>query len=73
MTNGEIFEKVFGYDGTAVNKIIPSDAIEKIGTCGYKNYCSEGCGSRHFPRCPLWWKDDFAPAREDYNIFIIKR
>lgn len=60
MTNSEKFKEVFGYDGTiCVVK-------EKGRTCGYNSpYSShpecneERCASRHFPRCPLWWDDEF--------------
>lgn len=60
ITNRETFQKEFGFDGSIVSNVLPSEAgQQKIGSCGYKEQCSEGCASRHYPRCPKWWDDPF--------------
>ena len=56
MTNKEKFEKEFGYDGTIVNKVLPNEF--GVGSCGYTD-CRESCASRHYPRCPKWWDDEY--------------
>lgn len=65
MTNKEKFVEVFGYNGSIVNQVEPYRIRETrvIGTCGY-DACLECCASRNFPRCPMWWNDEY---KEDKN------
>ena len=59
ITNAHKFEEVFGFNGNTVNKVKPQIGIGGTkGSCGYDK-CTESCGSRCFPRCPMWWNDEF--------------
>ena len=59
ITNAQKFKEVFGFNGDTVNKFKPEIGIAGTkGSCGYDD-CRESCGSRHFPRCPMWWNDEF--------------
>lgn len=68
MTNKEKFVEVFGYSGNIVNKVKPykfrSSSCYVPGTCGYFE-CLENCASRNFPRCPMWWNDEY---KEEKNV-----
>ena len=68
MTNKEKFREAFGYDGSIVADCFPGDCGQ-LGSCGYP-LCSESCASRHFPRCPHWWNDEYST---DYTDFDTKR
>lgn len=56
MTNKEKFIEEFGYDGSIVAHVKPND--RHSGSCGYL-YCVENCASRVYPRCPMWWEDEY--------------
>ena len=58
MTNSEKFKEVFGFDGSIVNRIPPGE-VYQVGSCGYFCECKESCASRYYPRCPIWWNDEF--------------
>lgn len=66
-TNAQKFEEVFGFNGNTVNKVKPEIGIAGTkGSCGYDD-CRESCGSRHFPRCPMWWNDEFKEPEHEYE------
>lgn len=58
ITNAMKFKEVFGYSGDIVAKVKPERIPPHSGSCGYDK-CTESCGSRCFPRCPMWWNDEF--------------
>jgi len=58
MTNAEKFLEIFGFDGSIVNKCTPY-AHYTIGSCGYEKCQTDSCASRFFPRCPMWWSDNY--------------
>ena len=66
ITNAMKFKEVFGFNGDTVNKVKPEKGIAGTkGSCGYDD-CRDSCGSRCFPRCPMWWDDEYKePEHED--------
>lgn len=66
VTNAQKFKEVFGFYGDVVNRSKPERGIAGTkGSCGYDD-CRESCGSRHYPRCPMWWDDGYKePEHED--------
>lgn len=64
VTNREKFIKDFGFDGSRVCDMIPAEGPFHLGSCGYKNHCTDSCASRNYPRCPKWWKDPYIPKEK---------
>ena len=62
MTNREQFKMVFGFDGSTVDCVIPDE--KHIGSCGY-HHCLLSCASRAYPRCPMWWDDEYKGKNEN--------
>lgn len=59
ITNAMKFKEVFGFYGDTVNRVKPERGIAGTkGSCGYDD-CRDSCGSRCFPRCPMWWDDEY--------------
>lgn len=65
ITNAIKFKEVFGFNGDTVNKVKPGKGIAGTkGSCGYDD-CRDSCGSRCFPRCPMWWDDEYKEPEHD--------
>lgn len=67
MTNREKFIECFGYDGSIVSNVRPSQIKYQTGSCGYPT-CNETCASRCYPRCPHWWEDEFSDKNRVWMI-----